>query len=172
MILDRTGGEPLLECFPDAAVLVDAEGKIVLCNQMTEMLFGYATGELVGQSIEVLMPERFRGPHVEQRRQYTHHPTTRQMGRGLDLLGRRKDGVEFPVDIMLKPLEENGRRQVLAVIRDISERKQAEEALRREKEQLEQVNKVMMNREGRILELKRQVNELLTELGRPSQYGV
>jgi PAS domain S-box-containing protein len=117
----------LLALCPDAMVIVDCSGAIVLLNAQTERLFGYRHGELVGKPIELLVPERLRGRHGVHRERYGADPHARPMGVGLELYGRRKDGSEFPVEISLSPLETESRRLVSSAIRDITARKQAEE---------------------------------------------
>lgn len=120
----------LLESLPDAIVVVNQEGRIVLINSQAEELFGYTREELVGESIELLMPERFRDRHCEQRAGYVAAPRLRMMRMGLDIYGLRRDGSEFPADISLNPLETEEGMLVCAAIRDITERKQVEESLR------------------------------------------
>jgi formate hydrogenlyase transcriptional activator len=121
----------LFEFSPDAIVATDAEGKIAELNGQVAKFFGYDRAELLGQPVEVLIPERFRNAHPRHRKEYSSEPRTRPMGIGLELQGRRKDGTEFPVEIMLSPVETPGGRVVLSVIRDLSEKKQAEEELER-----------------------------------------
>jgi len=121
----------LLELLPDAAVLVDAEGRITLVNRQAEGMFGYPRGALVGRPVEILLPERFERAHRAHRAGYRAAPHARPMGAGLDLYGRREDGSEFPVDITLGPLETPDGPAVLGVIRDMTERRAADE-LRRE----------------------------------------
>jgi PAS domain S-box-containing protein len=121
----------LFEFSPDAIVATDAEGKIAELNGQVAKFFGYERAELLGQPVEMLIPERFRNAHPRHRKEYSSEPRTRPMGIGLELQGRRKDGTEFPVEIMLSPVETPGGRVVLSVIRDLSEKKQAEEELER-----------------------------------------
>jgi PAS domain S-box-containing protein len=121
----------LLDSAPDSIVIVDAEGRIVLVNRQTTALFGYESAELIGQPVDVLLPERFRAGHVGHRNGYTRAPRTRAMGSGLALFGRRKDGSEFPVEISLSPMEAEEGLLVTSIIRDVTDRKEAEEELKR-----------------------------------------
>ena len=131
----------LFEFSPDAILATDAEGKIAEVNGQVERFFGYSRDELLGRPIELLIPERFRPAHPGHRIEYSAHAKTRPMGVGLELYARRKDGTEFPVDIMLSPIETGTGKIVLSVVRDLSEKKRAEEALERkerEKQYLEE----------------------------------
>jgi PAS domain S-box-containing protein len=131
----------LFEFSPDALILTDREGRITELNGQVAKFFGYDRAELLGQTIEVLVPERFRRMHPGHRKTYSETARVRQMGIGLDLYGRRKDGTEFPVDIMLGPVDTPEGRIVLSVIRDLTEQKETAEALRRseqEKQYLEE----------------------------------
>jgi len=127
--------EKLFETSPDAIVVSNEKGQISSINSQVERLFGYNRQELIGQSVEILVPERFRDAHPRHREAYNSQASVRPMGVGLQLFGRRKDGSEFPVDIMLSPVEAAEGRVVISVIRDISDRKKAEEALQRSEQQ-------------------------------------
>jgi PAS domain S-box-containing protein len=129
----------LLEAAPDGIVVLDSKGAICIVNSQTERMFGYTREELIGQPIELLVPERYRGRHIADRDQYLGAPKTRPMGAGRSLTGLTKDGREIPVEISLSPLEQNNETLVMSIIRDISERRAAEELIRaslREKEAL------------------------------------
>ena len=125
----------LLEAAPDAIIEVDPSGKIVLLNTMTEKIFGYERGELLGQPLEILIPEELRAAHVHNRTAYRTQPLTRPMGTGLALQGRRKDGTCFPVEISLSPVKSADGFSVTAIIRDTTERKRAEDQLHAVQEQ-------------------------------------
>jgi PAS domain S-box-containing protein len=127
----------LLEAIPDAMVVVNQEGIVVQINSQTENLFGYTRDELIGQKVEMLVPERQRQQHHHHRERFREQPKIRRMGAGLDLYGRRRDGSEFPVEISLSPVSAGNGILVLSAIRDISDRKQIEEQLRRAHEELD-----------------------------------
>jgi PAS domain S-box-containing protein len=117
----------LLESTPDGIVIVNATGRIVLANSQAEDLFGYARGELRGEPVETLLPLRFRGGHVAHRSLYFSQPRTRTMGANLELYGLRKNGAEFPVEISLSPLRTDEGLLTMSAIRDIGQRKRAEQ---------------------------------------------
>jgi PAS domain S-box-containing protein len=121
----------LLEAAPDAIIEVDREGRIVLMNALTEKMFGYGREELIGQTVEALMPVELQHTHIQHRAEYWRNPLTRPMGTNLSLLARRKDGSAFPVEISLSPVGSEKGFRVTAIIRDVSERKQAEQEIRR-----------------------------------------
>jgi len=132
---------PLLEYAADATILVDAEGKIRLVNAQTERLFGYYREELIGQPIEMLIPPRYRGRHVGERRGYYSDPHVRPMGVGLELNGLRKNGSEFPVEISLSPVSTREGAFVSCAVRDSTERKTLERQLRELNAALESANR-------------------------------
>ena len=119
----------LLESAPDAMVIVDGAGTIKLVNAQTEALFGYPRAELLGCPVEILVPGRFRADHPVHRRGYAANQQVRPMGAGLDLRGLRRDGSEFPVEISLSPLQTSDGLLVSAAVRDVSDRKAAEERI-------------------------------------------
>ncbi|MEN8649595.1 PAS domain S-box protein [Streptomyces sp. 21So2-11] len=120
----------LLEAAPDAMVITDGDSTIVLVNRQAEQMFGYPRGELVGQPVTLLVPERLRAGHAAHQRAYLQFPQVRPMGAGLDLKGRRKDGGEFPVEISLSPVGTEDGLLISAAIRDVTDRQQAEQRLR------------------------------------------
>jgi PAS domain S-box-containing protein len=155
--------EQLFESSPDAILVTDRDGRITKANAQVEQVFGYSRDELVGQTVETLLPERFRETHPAHRNAYNAQPQRRPMGLGLELFGRRKDGSELPVDIMLSSIETAEGRVVLSVIRDISARKKAEQALQQSEQRLRALFEfspdaiVVSDREGRIAEVNTQV---------------
>ncbi len=124
----------LLDTAPDAMVVVGADGRIRFVNLQTERMFGYAREQLVGQHLDLLIPERFRKTHFRHVERFMANPTLRPMGSGLQLFGRRSDGSELPIEVSLSPLQSERGMTVSASIRDITERKQLEAALKREEE--------------------------------------
>jgi PAS domain S-box-containing protein len=122
--------QAFLEAAPDAIVVVDAAGRIAAINHLTEQMFGYGRDEVVGQVVELLVPERYRRQHVGERDEYFRQPRTRPMAEGRQLSGRRKDGSEFFVEISLSPLVTETSTLVISIIRDTTQRRQAEAKFR------------------------------------------
>jgi PAS domain S-box-containing protein len=130
----------LVESAPDGIVIADTLGRIVLVNTQTEAMFDYKRVELIGQPVEILIPERFRGSHVDHRRGYAAAPRMRPMGEGQELYGRRTDGSEFPISISLSPIQAGAEMLVFADIRDITAQRKAEHRIRELNEHLAQRN--------------------------------
>jgi formate hydrogenlyase transcriptional activator len=134
--LAQSALENLFQVSPDAIFVTDSNGIIRGANPRAAELFGHTQAEFYGQPIEKLVPERFRRAHPSHRENYNAHPRARQMGAALNLFGLRKDGTEFPVDIMLKPIITEAGPLVLSFVRDVTEQRAAQEALRRNDQQL------------------------------------
>jgi formate hydrogenlyase transcriptional activator len=150
--------EQLFDFSPDAILFTDNLGVIRDANPRTGEMFGYSPEELIGHPVEMLVPQRFRGAHPRHRENYEAHPRARQMGAALNLFGLRKDGSEFPVDIMLKPIETESGPAVVSFIRDVSEQRAAQEALRQNDlrlrsilESIDEYAIYMMDPDGHIL---------------------
>jgi formate hydrogenlyase transcriptional activator len=150
--------ETLFDLSPDGILVTDGQGILRAVNPRAAELFGYAPDELVGLPIEALVPARFRGRHPGHRENYSAHPRTRQMGAAMNLFALRKDGSEFPVDIMLKPTETAFGPLVLSFVRDVTEQRTALEALRRSDQQLRSIiesvrdNAIyLLDREGHVV---------------------
>jgi len=130
-----------LEAAPDAVVVIDGGGRVVEVNSQTERLFGYCREELVGRSLEVLVPERFRGTHIAHRTAYVANPRPRSMGYGLDLFGLKKDGCEFPIDVSISPLLLEPGILFASAIRDMTNHRRLEDELRARTRELEEADR-------------------------------
>ncbi len=131
----------LFDVAPDPILIIDKDGSIVLANNETERVFGHTVSELTGKKIEILVPAKYRGGHEKLRGNFHDKPSIRPMGFGRDLHALRKDGTEFPVEISLSPLEAQNKFLVIAIIRDISERKRVEAELKIANKELSRSNK-------------------------------
>ena len=149
----------LMESSPDGTLVVDGEGCIVVLNALTLSMFGYSRDELIGQAIEILIPSRFQLQHAQHRTQYMSDPRRRAMGVGLELMGRRKDGTEFPVEVTLNSVGTNENPLVSAAIRDISDRVELE----RKTQQLRQEVAHM----GRLTTMGEMATGIAHELNQP-----
>jgi PAS domain S-box-containing protein len=160
--LSSSGGElfrQLLDSAPDALIILGEQGSIELVNQQAERLFGYQRDELVGQRIEMLIPERFRTAHLGHRAGFAHSPKVRVMGSGLELFGLHKNGQEFSVEISLSPLTTERGTLVLSAIRDVSARKRSEQKFRALLESAPDAM-VIADRSGRIVLLNAQAERI------------
>ena len=142
-------------------IITDEKSQIIQANPFLLHLFGFSLDELLGQPVEVLMPSRFRQSHVGHRTEYQHHPRTRVMGAGFDLYGVRKDGTEFPLEVSLGPYESGGRQYVIAFVNDISNRKAAEDNLKRLNTELEEK---VTERTASLNEIVKQLEEQMQEV--------
>lgn len=141
----------IFEFTPDALLVVDHQGRIILANDQAETLFGYDRHELLGQPVEVLIPARFAARHVDHRDRFMSETRSRPMGAATELFAQHKDGHEFPVDIMLSPMRADGPPLVLCVVHDITERKTAEDTLQRQTAELHKLHaelKELANRDS------------------------
>ena len=166
-LISNEAFKEIFQSMSEGIIMVDTRGKIVVANPMAEQLFGYSSDELTGVMLEDLLPERYRGGHVNFRKAFNTNPFPRRMGAGRDLTALRKNGTEFPVEISLSFTKVKGELLVMAFISDISMRKTTEDALKRSEEQLivyaaELEKKVEMRTEAlnnTILKLEEEVNE-------------
>jgi len=164
--------EQVVEAAPDGMIVVDGSGVIQMANRQAELLFGYRRGELVGRPIEVLVPDRARAVHPEHRARYMTNPRTRPMAAGLELMGCRADGHEFPVDISLSPLDLGEEVWVSGAIRDATARKRAEAELRQAYKRAS-ASVAEMERQSRELAKVSEMGDMLQScLSAEEAYGV
>ena len=133
----ETGFREMLTTIAEAILMTDANGRIVFANEMAAKMFGYATDELQGLSVDALVPERLRGRHTRHRSEFMVAPSTRRMGRDVPLLGLRKDGGEFPLEVVLGSMQQEGGPLVMSFISDITGRQEAEKKLRDYRDKLQ-----------------------------------
>src|SRR3989304_3851065 len=156
----------IVELAPNAILMVNQKGEIVLVNSQTEKLFGYNREELIGRTVEILVPQRFQTKHSEYRKSFFVNPQARLIGTGRDLFAMRKDGGEFPVEIGLNPVKTEGGGLVLATIADITERKRGEQLLRESEERLQAImdnttDAIMVyDEDGMVIAINREAERL------------
>lgn len=149
-----------IESAPTGMLMIDSTGRVILANAEIERLFGYPKQGLLGQPVELLLPERLRSAHVEYRKSYLHSPSPRPMGVGRELFGRRIDGSEFPLEIGLSPVRSAGRLAVVASVADISERRQAELKLRESQLELRELTgRLLSAQEGERHRIARELHD-------------
>jgi protein-histidine pros-kinase len=157
------GFRALLESAPDAMVIADRDGRIVLVNKQAERLFGYTSAELLGQPVELLIPERYRDAHVRHRAGFVDQPRQREMGAGLELYARRKDATEFRVEISLSPMETESGLRITSAIRDVTDRVRLAEELRAHRDRLEEL---VAQRTGQLTAANEELREQARLLAR------
>ena len=151
----------VVESSPSGMLMVDENGTILLVNRQIDQLFGYDRAELIGQPVEMLVPQHMRSHHAGDRAEFFAHSESRAMGKGRDLFGVRKNGTEFPLEIGLNPIRTSAGMRVLASVVDISERKRAEQTIQKERDFIDAVLEtagalvVVLDREGRIVRFNR-----------------
>jgi PAS domain S-box-containing protein len=152
----------LLESAPDAMVITNGAGRILMVNAQTEAIFGYSRHEIIGEEIEIQIPDRFHSNHVHHRENYVHNPKVRSMGVGMALFGKRRNGEEFPVEVSLSPMTlDDGELLVMSAIRDTTEQKRIEAEIKAINENLESL---VQERTKELEGLSRELQEMNTGL--------
>jgi PAS domain S-box-containing protein len=162
----KEGLEALFEFATEGILVADDKGNIIKTNPATEKMFGYGRGELLGKKVEVLVPYRHAAKHEQYRDKYNENPHARSMGAALELYAKRKDASEFPVEISLSPFTATDGRFVIAFIVDITIRKKAEDAVLRQKAELEKLN---VDLEKRVKERTLVLEEAISELNQTKE---
>jgi len=161
----------VLETARDAIITADESGNILFWNHMAEIMFGYQSSDVMGRSLTMIMPERFRDDHRNGMKRYVSTNVKKVIGTVLELVGLRSNGEEFPIELALSTWKYGETPHFTAIVREISERKKLDEKNKREQQELRKITEIMMNREERVIELKREVNELLSAAGKKPKYG-
>jgi PAS domain S-box-containing protein len=165
--------EGILQTASDAIIAIDESQRVILFNKQAEVLFGYQASEIMGRPLDQLLPTRFRAAHAGHIERFAAEPVMRRlMSERPELRGLRKNGEEFVIEVTIAKLDMGIKQLFTAVVRDVTERQQREDHTRQEQEALTRMNETMMGREERVLELKREVNELLGVLNQPPRYNV
>lgn len=162
----------IVENAGDAIITVDEAGRMVEWNAAAALMFGYTAEEAIGREVLQIMPERYRADHQNSLLTSLSGHRKRKLGETTELTGRRKDGTEFALALSLAAWMVDGEHFFTAIIRDITERKAYENALKQHNVELEQFNRMATGRELRMIELKNEVNALCRELGREEPYGM
>lgn len=160
----------LVEAAPDAVISINPAGEIILVNAQAERMFGYSRVEMIGKMVEILMPQRFRDRHVRHREEYFKKPSMAVAGTGGGLFGLRKSGEEFPIEISLSFARFSEKIFAISTIRDISRRVKTEQELIEKTQRLQRFQNLTVGRELEMIALKKEINSLLTELGRPKKF--
>ena len=159
--LDEKAYEEVFNSSAESILVIDSKGRIIMANPRSTSLFEYDESELLGKGVSILIPERFRASHDGHMHNYSSDPSPRQMGKGRDLVGRKKDGKEFPIEVSLNPASFQGENVVIVFLIDITERKKIEEALEKSEQQLiEYATELERRVKNRTKELDRAVKKL------------
>ncbi|MBF0570165.1 MAG: PAS domain S-box protein [Candidatus Omnitrophica bacterium] len=157
----------------DAIIMIDTKGLITFWNPSAQRIFGYSSQEVIGKNLhQLIVPERLHSAHAEAFPNFLRTGEGAAVGKTLELPAIRKDGVEIPIELSLNAVHREDGWHAVGVMRDISERLKTEREIKEKVEELKRFNDLMLEREGRVLEIKKEVNQLLTQLGKPKKYNV